>query len=546
VTVHNGACSGTGTINISSRAATPTPTITPGGPTTFCQGGSVMLTSSAPSNNVWSNGGGSGTTATYSASGSYTVTANDGCGPATSAPTVVTVNPIPNASISPAGSTLICSGGSQTLTASPSGGSYVWIESGSILGGQTTNTIGATTQGTYSAIVTVNGCSDTSNTATIQVGAPITPTIVASSPTICGGQSDTLNVGAGYTTYTWGNSLGATQSIVVTTGGTYDITVANGTCTGSASITINQGTAPTAPTISVTAGSNIICGNDSVTLTSSSPTGNVWSNSAITQSITEYSSGIFTVSLTNGCGTATSAPDTVVKVANPGVSLGPDTGACAGTPLVLSASTSQGSSIVWSNGPTTLLDTVTTAGEYYATVSYFGCTATDSVGVTFDAAPPATFTHSNDTLLAAAGGISYQWYQDGTAIPGATGSMLILTTTGTHNYKVAVTNGYCTVVSTVQQVTWTGISEISQNLSTRIFPNPTNNEVTISYSLTSDMDLDITLTDMMGRTIKHLYTGTQSLGEYTILTDLSPYTGGIYLVNFTTPEGTLVRKITKE
>ena len=545
VTVHNGACSGTGTINISSQTATPTPTITPQSATTFCQGGSVILTSSAPSTNVWSGGGGTGTTATYTSSGSYTVTTNNGCGAATSAPTTVTVNQIPNAAITPAGYTLICSNGSQTLTATPAGGSYVWIESGSILGGQTASTTSATTAGTYRAIVTVSGCSDTSNTATIQVGAPITPTIAATSPAICGGQSDTLNVGTGYSTYTWGNSLGSGPSIVVNSGGTYDITVANGSCTGSATITINQGTAPTTPTISVTAGSNTICGNDSVTLTSSSQSNNVWSNSATTQSITEYNSGVFTVSNTNGCGTAISAPDTVTKTTISTVNAGPDTGACIGSTLVLSASTTA-SSIVWSNGTTTALDTVSTSGEYYVTVTQGGCSSNDSVHVTFDQIPPATFTYSNDTLLAAAGGISYQWYQNGSAIPGATGSMLILTATGSNNYKVAVTFGYCTVVSAIQLVTWTGISDISQNLSTKIYPNPTNNEVTISYSLTSDLDLDITLTDLMGRTIKHLYTGTQQVGVYNIETDLSPYTGGIYLINFTTPEGTLVRKITKE
>ena len=544
VTVHNGSCSGTASINITSQTATPTPTITALLDTIFCQGRSVVLVSSAPSNNVWSGGGGTGDTAIYTTTGSYTVTTNNGCGAATSAPISVRANPIPNAAITPAGSTLICNGGSQILTATPSGASYVWIESGNVLSGQTQSTTSATTAGIYSAVVTVNGCSDTSNAATIQVAAPLTPNITATYSTLCPGQSDTLNVGAGYSSYTWNSGLGTTQSIIVTSGATYSITVANGTCTGSASIIVNQGGPTPTPTITVT-GSLNICGNDSVILTSSSATNNSWSNSAGTQSITEYSAGIFTVTTAGACGSATSAPDTVTKNAIPSVSAGQDTGACVGTPIVLVASSPVGSTLAWSNGPTTAIDSVTTAAEYYVTVSQNGCSSTDSVHVTFDAVPTASFTVSHDTLTAATGP-SYQWYEDGVSIPGANSQVFVATANGTHNYRVAETNGYCIALSAYQLVTVTGISDISQSLSTNIYPNPTNNEVTISYSLTREQELDITVTDLTGRTISRLYSGTQSVGVFNIVTDLSSLAGGIYLVNFNTPEGNLVRKITKE
>src|SRR5207244_6043190 len=61
------------------------PTITPGGPTTFCAGGSVLLTSSSVTGNQWKLNGspiGGATSNTYSAtaSGTYTVTVTDGNG----------------------------------------------------------------------------------------------------------------------------------------------------------------------------------------------------------------------------------------------------------------------------------------------------------------------------------------------------------------------------------------------------------------------------------------------------------------------------------
>jgi hypothetical protein len=70
----------------------PTATITAGSATSFCQGGSVVLTASAGSTYLWSNGA-TTSSITVSASGSYTVTVTNanGCS-ATSSATVVTVN----------------------------------------------------------------------------------------------------------------------------------------------------------------------------------------------------------------------------------------------------------------------------------------------------------------------------------------------------------------------------------------------------------------------------------------------------------------------
>src|SRR4051795_4155501 len=93
-----------------------TPAITPGGPTTFCDGGSVLLTSSSASGNQWFLNGnviGGATNNTYSATttGNYTVTVTaSGCSSAASAATSVTVNPIPvTPTITPGGPTTFCS-----------------------------------------------------------------------------------------------------------------------------------------------------------------------------------------------------------------------------------------------------------------------------------------------------------------------------------------------------------------------------------------------------------------------------------------------------
>jgi len=99
------------------------PTITAGGSTTFCSGGSVTLTSSVGTSFLWSTGA---TTASISPTtgGSYTVqVANaSGCQSAVSAATVVTVT-VPPATTGVS----ICVGGSGTLTASGACGSNVVV-----------------------------------------------------------------------------------------------------------------------------------------------------------------------------------------------------------------------------------------------------------------------------------------------------------------------------------------------------------------------------------------------------------------------------------
>src|SRR5439155_27095531 len=85
-----------------------TPTISAGGPLTFCQGGSVTLTSSSATGNAWSPGGQTTQSINVTSSGSYTVTvtAANGC-ITTSAATVVTVNPLPAVTL--ADFTAVCS-----------------------------------------------------------------------------------------------------------------------------------------------------------------------------------------------------------------------------------------------------------------------------------------------------------------------------------------------------------------------------------------------------------------------------------------------------
>lgn len=137
-----------------------TPTITPGGSTTFCAGGSVTLTSSTGTSYLWTNGATTGSINVTTA-GSYSVRVTDasGCQSAMPPAMPVTVNPLPSA---PSTGTItqptcVLSTGSVLLNGLPGTGTWTLTRSpGGITttGAGPSSTISGLASGTYTFTVT--------------------------------------------------------------------------------------------------------------------------------------------------------------------------------------------------------------------------------------------------------------------------------------------------------------------------------------------------------------------------------------------------------
>ncbi len=128
---------GTATLGGFNFCVPPAVIITPAGSTTFCEGGSVLLSSSSVSGNQWNLDGDpilSATGADYlaTAGGTYTVTVTEAPGCiTTSAGIEVVVNPTPAMPVI-SGNNTVCTGGTTTINSSEIlGGSYSWFENGS-------------------------------------------------------------------------------------------------------------------------------------------------------------------------------------------------------------------------------------------------------------------------------------------------------------------------------------------------------------------------------------------------------------------------------
>jgi uncharacterized repeat protein (TIGR01451 family) len=495
---NNSSTAGT-TVNALVCAA---PTITPGGPTTFCAGGNVQLTASATGASAYqwylnNLAIGSATASTYlaTASGSYTVRATypNTCA-ATSAATTVTVNPTPpTPTITPGGPTTFCSGGSVSLTA-PAGYVYSWSN------GATTRIITVTASGNYSVTVTDgNGCSAASAATTVTVtAAPTQPVITASGPTtFCSGGSVTLDAGAGYSTYAWTNGA-TTRTITVSASGSYGVTVGNGTsCTASAApvtVTVNAPppSAITAPaslcagassnaSVPSTAGATYAWGITNGTITGGQGT------SAITFTAGNAANTQIGVTVTSGGCPSNGNANVAIGSFVPSISASGPTTFCTGGSVTLTATA--GSAYQWFLGATPLGSStqqtlsVSASGSYKVQVTGAGgCSGTSApVNVTVSAPPSVTITGPSTvcpatpvTLDAGAGFVSYAWSN------GANTRTINVNLFSTTTYSVSVTDGNGCSATASKTVTVSGAGNPAITAPLSVAANSSGNTASVA------------------------------------------------------------------
>ncbi|MBS1646067.1 MAG: gliding motility-associated C-terminal domain-containing protein [Bacteroidetes bacterium] len=178
------------TVSLSNTGTAITPTVTASGSTTFCQGGSVILTCSSASTYTWSTGANTASI-TVSSGGSYSVsaTSSNGCS-ANSSVVTVTVNPLPPTPV--VNDTIIseCSNQIQTL--------IFGHASGTLIIHNASNQIQAipftpTVSGVYTAYDSLStGCISAVKTITVSINpAPTGAPLVVSPTNYCLGSLPT-------------------------------------------------------------------------------------------------------------------------------------------------------------------------------------------------------------------------------------------------------------------------------------------------------------------------------------------------------------------
>jgi len=447
VTDDNG-CTDSNSITV-TQSTSLNPVIT--GDLNLCSGETTTLSVGTFDSYQWSANAGSATTPTITVSnaGSYCVTVSDASGCTGTRCATVVVNPNPAPDIT--GGAAICPGSSTVLSAGTYS-SYTWQD------GSFNATYTATAAGTYTVTVTdANGCTGTDNFV-VTLNANLSPAITGD-PDFCAGGNSILDAGTGYASYLW-STAATTQTITVTTGGTYSVTVADsGGCSGTDdfAVTVNAN-----PTPSIT-GDLAICNGQNTTLTVSGGTSYTWSDglgttAAVTVSPTANTTYSVTASDANACSGTASA--TVVVNSATAPTLTGDTDICNGTCTTLNV-VGVYSSYLWSGGQTTASVNVcpTANSTFSVTVTDAnGCTQTGSINVTVNNNPQptggnASFCDGGNTTLSVGTWAAYSWST------GSTNATIIADATGSYCVTITDSNG-CTGSTCFNVTESSGLSPI--------------------------------------------------------------------------------------
>ncbi|MCW3103542.1 MAG: hypothetical protein JWO09_1982 [Bacteroidetes bacterium] len=376
---------------------------------TLCAGDSVHFSNASSNafNYLWDFG--DGTTASTLASpahqyplpGTYNVTLiaidSSGCIFSDTSNLTIIVAPIPVVDIG--NDTVVCAAPNITLDAGTSGNIYSWSTSA------VTQTILASTAGTYWVEVS-NGTCEALDTMSIQQ-ITLDPDL-GNDTSLCAGQTLPLNAFVPGASYLW--STGDTAaSITVSTAGQYWVQVTIGPCTESDTLVVNY---IPYPVIALPA-SILICPGDSVALNGGSPaTDYLWSTGDTTQFLTVNASGTYSVTASNFQCSSTGSVNATLLVLPVLVD---DTALCAGQTISLNAFYA-GATYLWSTGAVTPGITAFSPGPYWVTVSFSGCSQSDTMNLSYLAYPVVNLVPNiticpNDSVLLDAGSpaTAYLW-----------------------------------------------------------------------------------------------------------------------------------------
>ncbi|MDN4012618.1 choice-of-anchor L domain-containing protein [Chryseobacterium gambrini] len=262
-------CTYTANVTVTQNTTAPVTTVTSTA-LQICSGESVTLTASGGATYNWTGLTGNGNTQVVSPTSTttYTVFAVGANGCVSATPATITIIVAPPVAVLTASQMKICAGESVTLTAT-GGVTYEWV---GLPGNGSTQIVSPTSTTTYSVFALGgNGCKVANPTSiTIQVVPAIVSTL--KDVNVCAGDSGILDAGAGTNyTYVW-NTGATTQTISVSTPGTYTVTISNGVCSKVFSAQLIN---PVLPQFT-----NISYENHVLTLSTTNPTGGTLEYSA--------------------------------------------------------------------------------------------------------------------------------------------------------------------------------------------------------------------------------------------------------------------------
>jgi hypothetical protein len=471
-----------------TEIANPVVPITSSGPTSFCQGNSVVLSTTLTTGNSyqWKYNGTLITNATnnnYTAStaGTYQVIVTNSSNCSASNQITITNYTNPTTSILPSGPTSLCQGNSVQLNATVTPGytyTFNWKLNGNTISGASSNIYTANQFGNYTVTITdINNCSATSQVLIVtQLPQPLATISSNNITSACQGDSILLssNTNSNYS-YQWklnGNAItNATNSTFKAfQTGTYSIDITNSNNCTSVSNSIPISIYPKPIAILNASGSTNFCiGNYANLITPAQNNvtyqwlynGNIIIGSNL-NNYSAYQQGDYKVKITNqqGCETL-SNPITITTYPIPSstiIAQGNLT-ICEGDSVKLKTTNSNANySYQWKFYSTNITNAIDTqyqakqSGIYSIVTSNGNCSSiSNQITVNTIPIPNAQIFISGKTILCQgdtcslsttqSSSYTYQWYLNNNAIPMQVNNTIKIGIPGV--YKVSINDGNC-------------------------------------------------------------------------------------------------------
>lgn len=416
-------------------------------------------------------------------------------------------------SINNSGGTSYCQSSPVTLTSNISGGN-AWTKDGNPIGTQ--NSVVASGSGTYELTNTTGACVQTASvTLTAVAGAPVVSDIQIGSQGIdlCSGQSTTLTAtGSGVTWLPGGQT---TNTITVSTAGTYSYSLTNvcGTSTSN-SVGVTVTPLPTTPVIQTPDGLSV-CPSSSIQLTAVSSNNVVWSpGGETTASIQVSTGGTYSVVSNNSCGSSSPIQVTVEELSLPETpeitTAGDITEACEGSTITLTAANIGSNQALWLPGDgTNSTFEASQSGTYSVTyTNVCGTSESTDIDLTFNPLPetPSIFLNTDLDLEATIDASFYEWYLNGTLIDGENDQVLTPSGVGFYTVKAISGDDCVSELSVAFEVTALGLTNIS-GTNIRIFPNPSEGNIQLT-GITKQTSFQVY--DATGKSVKSFVVSANS------------------------------------
>lgn len=492
-------CSASKSISVTVSSGQPTLSVITSTNQT-CLGKTATLTASGAVNYTWTNGVTNGVSFFPSATQTYTVTGDNGCG-TVQAVSTISVAPLAISVVS--SGTAVCANKTATLTASAAATSYTW-NPGNITGASPNLIVNPQANTIYTITATDGTCVGVTN---ISLQSNPVPTITSSSSAslICAG--GTINLSAtGGINYTWTpvNLNGSSITVSPTASTLYNVQGDNGFgCYGSSSQVIVVGTQPT---VGVVSNISTICNGGSATLTASGANSYIWTAGPTTNTyvVSPTQATTYSVIGTNSASGCTDVKTISINVFSPSLAVSGNTVICNGASSNLSAT--GGVTYTWEPGglPFQAISVSPSSNSVYtvsgiANQGALNCPVSQTIEVVVNPTPTITTTSVKPAVCAketntlnASGASTFTWTSSSTVIvspfitvTATSATVISYTVTGVNAQGCESSANLVTNISAC-----TGIETSYENNSNiNIYPNPATSHFVIKGGSASSLHL---------------------------------------------------------